>query len=82
MVHETSDVVQILRKENYHFRTLEKMHTQLEESLEGMNRRKVLSPREELQKKTYQKEKLAAKDSMEKIIRHYLATGDADFKVG
>lgn len=82
VVKEDVHVVQVLREKNYHFRTLEKIHTQLEASLEGMNRRKILTSEEELQKKTYQKEKLAAKDSMGRMIRHYIATGEADFKIG
>lgn len=76
MTKEESNVIEILREKNYRFRNLEKTHHQLEATLEGMNRRKVLTPEEEIVKKTYQKEKLAAKDSMESIIRHYLSTGD------
>ena len=75
-------VIAALREKNYQFRTLEKVHGQLEESLEGMSKRKVLSPKEELEKKTFQKEKLAAKDTMEKMIRHFVATGESDFKIG
>lgn len=75
-------VIAALREKNYQFRALEKMHGQLEESLDGMNKRKALSPKEELEKKTFQKEKLAAKDTMEKMIRHFVATGESDFKIG
>ena len=82
MVKEESQVIEILRERNYHFRNLEKTHLQLEASLEGMNRRISLTPQEEFQKKTYQKEKLAAKDSVERMIRHCLSTGEIDFKLG
>ncbi len=76
------DAIAVLREKNYHFRTLEKVHVQLETSLEGMNKRKVLTPKEELKKKTFQKEKLAAKDTMEKMIRHFVSTGESEFKLG
>jgi len=81
-VKNDEQVIGVLREKNYQFRTLEKIHVQLEESLDGMNKRKALSPKEELEKKTFQKEKLAAKDTMEKMIRHFVATGESDFKIG
>lgn len=80
MVKDATNVIEILREKNYRFRTLEKTHHQLETSLEGMNRRRILTPEEEVQRKTYQKEKLAAKDTMENIIRHFISTGEVDFK--
>jgi len=74
-MNENSEAIEVLRKENYHFRTLEQSHLQLEESLESLNRRKVLTPEEEIKKKTYQKAKLAAKDTMREIVRNYCDTG-------
>ena len=75
-------IIETLRRENYSFRTLEKTHLELELSLEGMNKRKILNADEELQKKKTQKEKLAAKDMMEAMIREASLTAETKPKVG
>ncbi len=80
-MHEEQLIVEALRKESYEFRSLEKTHLELEASLEVMNKRKILSSDEELQKKKAQKEKLAAKDSMEMMIREYDLAGEAKVRV-
>jgi uncharacterized protein YdcH (DUF465 family) len=77
MVEETQTIDQ-LREKNRRFRILEKKHQELEVSLHGLNRHKTLTAEEELQKRTYQKEKLAAKDSMTEMVREYEATGKTD----
>ncbi len=77
MVEETQTIDQ-LREKNRRFRNLEKKHHELEVSLHGLNRHKTLTAQEELQKKTYQKEKLAAKDTMTEMVRQYQATGTTD----
>lgn len=80
MMNEDSTASELLRQKNYRFRTLEQSHLRLEQMLATLNRRKILTTEEELQKKTYQKEKLAAKDLMEEIVRRYRNTGEVDFK--
>ncbi|MFQ5950307.1 MAG: DUF465 domain-containing protein [Nitrospiria bacterium] len=75
---ENNQVIELLREKNRRFRILEEKHHALETSLQCLNRRKILTPQEELQKRTFQKEKLAAKDTMSDIIRHYRATGRTD----
>ncbi|VAX28509.1 hypothetical protein MNBD_NITROSPIRAE01-122 [hydrothermal vent metagenome] len=77
---QDSNASTILREKNYRFRSLEASHLQLEETLEGFARRELLSPKEEIQKKTVQKEKLAAKDMMEEMLRRYQDTGEVNFK--
>jgi len=72
---EEKQVADILRENNRRFRSLEITHGQLEQSLQDLNRRKILTPQEEYQKKTFQKKKLAAKDNMVELIRYYKATG-------
>ncbi|MFQ5542778.1 MAG: hypothetical protein ACE5FY_00330 [Nitrospiria bacterium] len=79
---DNENMIKILREKNYHFRTLEKDHQAYETSLESLRRIKVLSAEEERQEKNFQKKKLAAKDSMEEIIRQYKANGDAGLKTG
>ncbi len=81
-MNEENTIVEALRKKSYDFRALEKTHLGLEASLEGMNKRKILSEKEELQKKKAQKEKLAAKDMMEEMIREAALRGEAKLKVG
>ncbi len=61
------------RRENRIFRALELKHRQLEEQLEELARRRVLTPAEEIEKKRVQKEKLVAKDRMADILRKYEA---------
>ncbi|NOY83627.1 MAG: DUF465 domain-containing protein [Nitrospirae bacterium] len=80
MMTQDSNASTILREKNYRFRSLEASHLQLEETLEGFARRELLSPKEEIQKKTVQKEKLAAKDMMEEMLRRYQDTGEVNFK--
>lgn len=80
MMSQNSDASAILRQKNYRFRSLEESHLQLEERLAVLGRRKILSPEEEIQKKRAQKEKLAAKDIMEEMVRRYHDTGKVDFK--
>ncbi len=72
---EEKQVADILRESNRRFRSLEETHGQLERSLQDLNRRRILTPPEELQKKTFQKKKLAAKDDMVALIRNYKPTG-------
>jgi uncharacterized protein YdcH (DUF465 family) len=42
----------------------------LERELHKLLKRRILPPAEEVRKKTLQKEKLAAKDRMNEILRH------------
>ncbi|GEM_PF-2175901 len=73
-------VIEVLRERNWHFRHLEKLHEELDQSLQVMGRRRVLTPQEEIQKKEFQKKKLAAKDEMVEMIRQCKTTGRTDFQ--
>ncbi len=48
---------------------LKEIHKQLEKKLNKMNKRKTLTPLEEIEKKQIQKEKLLAKDQLENLHR-------------
>jgi uncharacterized protein YdcH (DUF465 family) len=61
-------LIERLRRENREFRLLESRHRQLDEELNQLVRHHVLTPDEELKKKTLQKEKLVAKDRMARLI--------------
>jgi hypothetical protein len=61
----------LLRTSSSEFRELEESHHRLDAELSELQRRHVLTPQEELLKKQIQKEKLAKKDKMAELIRHY-----------
>jgi len=61
-----------LRQRNSEFQKLEEEHHRLELELNGLIRRKTLTPQEESHKKQIQVEKLHVKDQMEAILRDYL----------
>ncbi len=82
MIEEDLETIKALREKSYAFRHLEQSHQELEVTLENLTRRKILSPEEEFKKKNYQKEKLAAKDTMMKMMKYYQKTGKADFNTG
>lgn len=71
-------IIEMLREKNRHFRHLEKLHGELDQSLQQMGRRRVLTPQEEVQKKEFQKKKLAAKDEMVEMIRQVKVRERAD----
>lgn len=61
-----------LRKRDPDFRKLEEDHHRLKLELNGLTRRKTLTPQEELQKKQVQVEKLHTKDRIEAMVRDYM----------
>lgn len=72
----TDDViVEQLRQSNSEFRELETSHHRLDLELNELQKRHVLTPAEELEKKRIQKEKLAKKDKLAEIIRLYREEG-------
>ncbi|MFQ5580516.1 MAG: DUF465 domain-containing protein [Nitrospiria bacterium] len=75
---EETQMIDQLREKNRRFRNLEKKHHELEISLHDLNRRKILTEQEKIQKRTYQKEKLAAKDTMTEMVRQFEAMGTTD----
>ena len=64
-------IVEQLRHSNTEFRELEESHHRLDLELNELQKRHVLTPTEELEKKRMQKEKLAKKDKLAELIRHY-----------
>ncbi|HEY7532811.1 MAG TPA: YdcH family protein [Nitrospiraceae bacterium] len=60
-----------LRQASHEFRDLEETHHRLDGELCELQKRHVLTPAEELQKKQLQKEKLMKKDKMAELIRNY-----------
>lgn len=64
-------IVEQLRHSNTEFRELEASHHRLDLELNELQKRHVLTPGEEVEKKRIQKEKLVKKDKLAELIRHY-----------
>ena len=64
-------IAEVLRQSSLEFRQLEESHHRLDAELAELQKRHVLTPQEELQKKQLQKEKLARKDKMAELMRLY-----------
>lgn len=68
-------IVERLRQSNSEFRELEVSHQRLDIELNELQKRHVLTPAEELEKRRMQKEKLAKKDKLAELIRLYREEG-------
>jgi len=64
-------LVEQLKKEDKEFWHLFQEHQYLEKKLERLNKRRYLTPEEEVERKIIQKRKLLGKDRMAEIIRRY-----------
>lgn len=60
--------------ENEEFKKLYQEHLDLKHRVEELNNMKFLSPEQELEKKTVQKQKLRGKDRMIEIIEQFQAS--------
>ncbi len=60
-----------IKGENHEFKELYEEHTKLKNRVEELNGMKFLSPEQELEKKTVQKQKLKAKDRLGEILEEY-----------
>ena len=65
------DLLEKVSKENREFRELYEEHTTLKHKVEALNKKKLITPEQELEKKKHQKQKLSLKDRMEKILSLY-----------
>ena len=64
-------IISVLRNENEEYKNLEEEHKRLEQSLKEMNKKKYLTPDEEIERKKIQKQKLQYKDRMARLVREY-----------
>jgi len=60
--------------ENEEFKKLYQEHIDLNHRVDKLNKMSFLTPEQELEKKTVQKQKLKGKDRMAKIIEQYQGT--------
>ncbi len=65
------DLLEKVQKENREFRGLYQEHTSLKKKVEALNKTKILTPEQEIEKKKHQKQKLSLKDRMEKILSDF-----------
>lgn len=68
-------IAEQLRQLNPEFRELEGSHHRLDLELNELQKRHVLTPAEELEKKRLQKEKLVKKDKLAELIRLHREQG-------
>jgi uncharacterized protein YdcH (DUF465 family) len=68
-------ILEQLRQSNSEFRELEHSHHRLDLELNELQKRHVLTPAEELEKRRMQKEKLVKKDKLAELIRLYREQG-------
>ncbi|QPJ62796.1 MAG: DUF465 domain-containing protein [Candidatus Nitronauta litoralis] len=60
-----------IKGENLEFKELYEEHTKLKNRVEELNGMKFLSPEQEVEKKTIQKQKLKTKDRLGEILEQY-----------
>ena len=60
-----------LKQENPEFRQLCEEHALLKIKVDALNKAKIITPEQEVEKKKHQKQKLNLKDRMEMILSHY-----------
>ena len=65
------DLLEKVQKENEEFRGLFEEHATLKQKVEEYNKMKIITPKQEIEKKKHQKQKLSLKDRMEKILNKY-----------
>jgi uncharacterized protein YdcH (DUF465 family) len=72
---EKDELVGYARRESEEFRRLEHEHRDIDQEIElKFGGKRYLTPEEEMEKKTLQKQKLAKKDRMYKILSDFKAT--------
>ncbi len=74
MLNEDSAILELVRKESPEFMALEESHHRLEAQLGELTQLHFLTSEEEVLKKRIQFDKLAAKDKMAAIVRHFKQT--------
>ena len=66
-----TELLEKVQKENEEFRGLYKEHYTLKQKVEELNKMKIITPQQEIEKKKHQKQKLSLKDRMEEILNEY-----------
>jgi hypothetical protein len=73
-MEEKEELIGRAKRENEEFKRLEKEHRELDQEIDlKFGDKKYLTPEEEVEKKTLQKQKLAKKDRMRQILAEFKA---------
>lgn len=67
------DLLAKVKTDSHEFRKLYDEHLRLKVQVDEMNKRKFLTPKREIEKKTIQKKKLQQKDQMNEILDQFEA---------
>jgi uncharacterized protein YdcH (DUF465 family) len=65
------EIVERLKKENEEFKKLSEEHRNLDVLLSEIDKKRYLTPEEEIERKNIQKQKLLKKDMMAAFVRSY-----------
>jgi uncharacterized protein len=65
------DLLEKLRKENHEFKKIHDQHSKLKSRVEELNKIKMMTPDQEMERKKHQKEKLILKDRMGEIVNQH-----------
>ncbi|PIQ98968.1 MAG: DUF465 domain-containing protein [Nitrospinae bacterium CG11_big_fil_rev_8_21_14_0_20_45_15] len=65
------DLLEKLIKENHEFKKIHDQHSKLKSRVEELNKLKLITPEQEIEKKKHQKEKLILKDRMGEIVNQH-----------
>jgi uncharacterized protein len=68
---QEQEIIENLKKENGEFRKIAEEHHQLNDLLVEIDKKVYLTPEEELERKTLQKQKLLKKDKIAEMLREY-----------
>ncbi len=68
-MYRNENLKALARKKFHHFATLEKKHQELDDLIDDMERRAVLTPKEELELERLKKERLALRDEMMLLMK-------------
>jgi hypothetical protein len=68
---QEQEIIENLKKENGEFRKLSEEHHHLDGLLTEIDKKVYLTPEEELERKTLQKQKLLKKDRIAEMLREY-----------
>jgi len=76
MVPHTAQLTKKMSPKKKELLTLQEQHKKLESKIVKLSKRKTLTPREELEKKKLQKEKLSTKDQLQTLIHQIGSKGN------
>lgn len=68
------ELIEKIKSENPEFKKLHEEHIQLKSTVDDLNKRKFLTPEQEIEKQNIKKQKLKNKDRMAQILSEHQAS--------